>query len=291
MISVIITAYKEQKTIEKAIESILPQLKNKDEIIVVCPDKETEKAAKKFKRIKHIKDPGKGKPAALNLAFKKVKGEILILTDGDVYISKNAVKEILKPFKDNKVGAVSGRPVSTNPKDSMFGYFSHLLTDAGAHEERTKRQKENKYLICSGYLMAIRNSIIKKIPENSLSDDAVISNIIYSRGYRIKYAAKAVVYVKYPTNFKDWLKQKKRSAGGYLQIKELTNNKDQMRSFIKESSGIIAAIKYPKTTKEYYWTIKLILARLYLWFIIFIDIKLKKKEFSKIWKRVETTKN
>ena len=290
MISVIITAYKEQNTIGKVIESILPQLKNKDEIIVVCPDKETEKAAKKFK-IKHIKDQGKGKPAALNLAFKKAKGNILILTDGDVYISKNAIKEILKPFKDKKVGAVSGRPVSTNTRNTMLGFWSHLLTDIGAHETRILLRKKDKFIVCSGYLMGIRKNLIEKIPENSLSDDAVISNLIYSKSYKTAYAQEAKVFVKYPTTLKDWLKQKRRSAGGYLQIKELTNRKDEMRSFFKESFGIFRALRYPKTTKEYYWTIILVLARLYLWSVIFIDIKLKKKEFSKIWQRIETTKN
>ncbi len=290
MISIIITAYKEPNTISKAIESIIKQIKKEDELIVVCPDKETKEVALKYKKIKHIQDPGKGKPTALNLAFKKAKGEILILTDGDVFISENAVKEIIRPFEDKKVGAVSGRPISNNPKSNMLGFWSHLLTDIGAHETRILLRKKAKFIVCSGYLMAIKNKIIEKIPENSLSDDAVISNLIYAKGYKINYAPEAKVFVNYPTTFKDWIKQKKRSAGGYVQLRSLIQKKDEMRSFSKESLGIFRALRYPRTLKEFYFLFLLVLARLYLWFIILIDIKLKNKEFSKVWERIETTK-
>jgi cellulose synthase/poly-beta-1,6-N-acetylglucosamine synthase-like glycosyltransferase len=45
-----------------------------------------------------LKDPGKGKPTALNSGFRKVKGKILILTDGDVLIVKNSIKVSFEAF-------------------------------------------------------------------------------------------------------------------------------------------------------------------------------------------------
>src|SRR3990167_5285514 len=128
MISIIVTAFKEEKTIGKCVESILSQnLKEKYEIIVACPDEETKKIALSYKGVKHFQDPGKGKSFALNLLFKKVKGDILIFTDGDVYLGKNAINEIIEKFQDPKVGFVGGRVVSQNEKTSMLGYWSHLL--------------------------------------------------------------------------------------------------------------------------------------------------------------------
>ena len=290
MISIIITAYKEQETIKKCIESIINQkIEDNYEIIVLCPDKETKEAALKYK-VRHIEDPGLGKPTAINLALERAQGELLILTDGDVFLEKDSISKLTKFFEDKSIGIVSGRPVSLNPKNNMLGFWSHLLTDAGAHLTRLEKDKNNKFLVCSGYLMAIRNNVIKKIPENSLSDDAIISNLVYLKGYKTKYSPESIVYVKFPTNFKDWIKQKRRSTGGYLQIKELINTKDKMRSFTKESSGILKALSYPKTAKEYLWTFSLIIARLYLWVDILINIKLRKKEFSDIWQRAETTK-
>lgn len=291
MLSIILTAYKEPKTIGKAIESFTDQGIKDYELLALCPDRETadviKRYAKKDKRIKYIKDPGKGKPTALNIAFKKAKGSILVLSDGDVFVSKGSVNLLLKHFKGKKIGAVTGRPVSISARGNMLGYWSHLLTDA-AHKTRSERKC--KFIDCSGYLYAIRN-IIKDIPKGSLSDDAVISHLIWKHGYKIDYEPRAEVYVKYPTTFSDWIKQKKRSAGGYNQLNRYFGKVERMRSFSREIIfGWYKAITYPKNIKEFFWTLILFIARLYLWLLIFIDINIRKEPFEKTWQRVESTK-
>jgi cellulose synthase/poly-beta-1,6-N-acetylglucosamine synthase-like glycosyltransferase len=303
MISIIITTFKEPKTLPRAIESILDEDIPDSELIVVAPDEETEKIVKIFfdrlsannRReqnisIKYLKDKGVGKPAALNLAFKEAGGEILVLTDGDVFIERGAIKKLLKYFTNGKVGAVSGRPVSINQRGNIFGYWSHFLTDAADYLRR-KKAKIGDYLVCSGYLYAIRN-IIKKIPEDTLIEDSVISQMIWQKGYEIAYEPEARVYVKYPDNFKDWIKQKIRTTGGYSQKFKIKNSKLKtpvMRSFRKEiGDGIKLLFTYPKNFKEFWWTILLYLARLYLWILILWQITF----FKKIpWLRVESTKS
>lgn len=285
MISIIITAFKEPNTIGKAIDAILEQKIPNSEIIVTCPDQETKDAIKKYKKVKHVQDEGKGKPAALNLIFKKAKGDILVLTDGDVFTAPNSIKELLRPFEDKQVGLVSSHPISIERRDTMLGFWSHLLTDV-AHRVRSR----SRLIIGSGYLMAIRKGIVESIPENALSDDAVISHLIYEKGYKTVYAPEAKVFVKYPTNFKDWIKQKKRSAGGYVQLSQYIKSKQRMRSFSKESQGIFMVLPYCKNGKQTLWVGMLVLARMYLWLLIFLDVKVKRKPFKQLWLRVESTK-
>ncbi len=290
MISIIITGYKEPKTIGRAIEQILKnRIKDKFELIVTAPDEETLNVAKTYalkdKRIKLLKDEGKGKPSALNKIFKKVKGDILVLTDADVYVSENSIQLLIDKLKDKKIGAVSGHPVPTNSKDSKLGYWANLLTEM-VHQWR----KKAKFISCSGYLYAIRKELLQPMPEDTLSDDAYNSHIVKNKGYGIDYSEKSLVYVKYPDSFSDWIKQKKRSAGGYNQIKYIFKEKNIDRSLTKESAGIFQVLKYPKTFKEYFWTIELIFARIYLWLLIFWDINIKKTEFKKVWVRIESTK-
>ena len=292
MISIIITAYKEEKTIGKAIEFIIANNLKDYEIIVTAPDDETLNIAKSYqkdnKRIKLLRDTGKGKPAALNQALLRSKGEILILTDGDIYIDKNSLKPLLKPFERKEIGAVSGNPVSLNHKDNMLGYWAYWLTRV-ASDRRIESVKNNKRFFCSGYLFAIRKSLFPSLPENLLSEDGYISNIVYEKGYLIDYSPKSIAYIRYPTNFKDWIIQKKRSAGGYNQIKKLT--KIEMRSFKKESiGGIFYFFKYISNFREFLWLIELFFARIYLWIVIYRDINIKKKSHGEIWKRVESTK-
>ncbi len=296
MLSIIITAFKEPKTIIRAIKAFLNQgIEDEFEILIVCPDRETQQIALEYARknpkIRLIKDKGQGKPQALNLAFTRAQGDILILSDGDVYIGENSVSELVKPLKNSKIGASSGRPISLNSRDTLLGFWSCLLTNAGAHLERLNRANQGKFLACSGYLYAIRKGIVQKIPEKVLSDDVIISHIIWQKGYKIVYSPEAKVYVKYPSNFRDWLTQKRRSAGGYMQINKYFKNPPRMRSFSREIiSGTFKALSYPKTLKEFWWTLLLFFARLYLWVIIFWDQRIKKPGFEEMWKRVESTK-
>jgi len=289
--SIIITAYKEPKTIGKAIQSILNNNLKDYEILVTAPDKETLDVAraysKKNKCVKTCIDPGEGKPFALNLAVAKAKGDILVLTDGDVYISDDALHYLLQPFERKETGACSGNPVSIDSRKNMMGYWGYVLSSV-ANERRIKAIELNRRFFCSGYLFAIRKNLFPKLKKEILSEDGFISHNVYEKGYKIAYAEKAKVFIKYPTHFKDWIIQKKRSAGGYSQIKKMIGT--EIRSFKKESSGAFQVLKYIHSFKELIWMKTLFLARIYLWLVIHRDITIKNKSHKEIWKRVESTK-
>ena len=312
MISVIITSWKEPNTIGKCIKCIADRkysgLKEEFEIIQLSPDKETLDAgmymAKKLgldkKEFIQIQDQRKGKPSALKLAFKKAKGEIWILTDGDTYFEKNAVKYLLEPFKNRKVGGVSGRAVAMNKKNSMFGYWGNLLSDA-AHHRRiiTMNKKEGNYYLSdkkffpmSGYIMALRNFNFD-IPPNVLSDDAYLSYSIRNIGKEIAYSPLAKCYVKYPTNLKDYYNQKVRSLGGFIQLKEFgVFQKDkQSRSFLIELKYASFVLKYATNFKEFMWSLTLFPVRLITWIKIFWERVILKKDMPKTgWERIQSTK-
>jgi len=297
MISIIITSFKEPGTIGRAIESFQNQkeIGDKVEIIVVAPDEETlevvRKYAKKDKQIKIFKDPGKGKSYALNLLLPKLKGEIIILSDGDVYVSENSVQEILKKFEDEKVGCVSGRPVPQNSRNNLFGYWSHLLCDAGAHEARLKRDKKEKYFECSGYLWAFRNKIIRKFLTD-VPEDSVVPLLFYKRGYKIAYASDAKVYVSYPKNLRDFIDQKKRTTKAHIQMSNYYNfNKlPKTKSFKNELFESYRAFLYPGNFKEFFWTVILFPLKLYIWALSYYHVKIIKKYHKDGWTAIKSTK-
>ena len=298
MISIIITAFKEADSVRKAIIKFRNQLNwpkehNFYELLVVAPDRETELVCEEFKGVRYIKDPGVGKPAALNIAFREAKGEILVLTDGDVYPNQYAIRELSKFFSHSqKVGAVSGRPRSINSRNNILGYWSHLLVDM-ADQTRRKCTKERKSIVCTGYLYAVSKKAIEgmNMPEDILSDDAYISYYIENRGFKILYAAGAQIFVKYPSTFSDWIKQKARSTGGYTQLEQLhVAPKNPMRGFKQEAKEIITIFKYARNLKEFMWTGMLVLARIYLWLRIYYERRLKNKSFEQTWVRINSTK-
>lgn len=287
MISIIITTYKEKDTLPKCLTAILTQTLTIDhEIFVVGPDSDTENVVKQFAvtrpQVYYIRDQHLGKPAALNLAFKQTRGEILVLTDGDVWIGDNSLEKLLNLIANPNVGAVTGHPLPINPRNNIFGYWAHFLTNA-AHQTLLI----SKSFPCSGYFYAFRKKLINEIPEETFSEDGWITQQIRDQGYTVGYASEALVYVKYPTNFHDWLIQKKRSTGGYIQIKELKNERNIGNEI---AGGIRLFFTYPKNIQELYWTKLLYFSRLYLWLLIFWQIKIKKVNLKNIWQRVESTK-
>lgn len=288
-VSVLITAYREAATIGRALEALLPQVQGA-EVIVICPDDETAQAAAAYTGVTVLRDSGSGKPAALNMGLRQARGEIIILTDGDVTVGVGALAALVAPFDDPQVGAVSGRPVSISPRGTMLGYWSHLLTEAGAHAERLKRDAAGQFFVCSGYLYAIRARLIEHVPEDALAEDAVVSHLIGEQGYRVRYAPQAEVFVKYPTTYRDWLKQRVRSAGGYAQP-IIARSPLRMRSFWHEvAAGTWRAWRYPRTLREFLWTLALFAARLHLWLLIFWHVRVRREPLHRLWQRVESTK-
>lgn len=295
MISIIITSFKEPELVRKSIQSVLNNnIKGSYELIVAAPDQETEEVVKEFsknnKKIKYYKDPGKGKSFALNEIFKILKGDIWIFTDGDTEISNNAVEEILNEFKDENVGCVTGRPVSSNDKNTMLGFWSHLLYDAGAHKIRKELNDKNEFLECSGYLFAFKNNITRNIPLN-VAEDTIIPYLVTKKGYKVKYAENAKVYVKNPTTLKDFIKQRVRTAKAHETLERYAPFFPKVKSLRNEiKKGTLWALSYPKTIKEFTWTLLLFPTRLYIWMRVKLDHHILKKEYGDNWERVETTK-
>ena len=290
MIHIIITSYKEPKATLRAVNAFLNQKNVKEEfkIIVVDPFPKTEEFLKKNvkdDRVEFILDPGEGKPYALNMIFEMFYSEnpedILVFTDGDVYVSENALSEIVKAFKDKEVGGITGRPVSTNPRSTKFGYWSKLSYD-GIDKVRKKFDKKKYFMQCSGYLFAIRNGIVKEtLPD--VPEDCVIPYFVWKKGYRIAYLPKAEVYVQYPGNYEDWMKQRVRTIKAHENLNKIVPDMPRTKSFFNEiKEGLFFSLTHPKNLKEFLWLFQFYLARLHIYQKSFTEAK--KKAFDPAWR-------
>jgi cellulose synthase/poly-beta-1,6-N-acetylglucosamine synthase-like glycosyltransferase len=306
MISFLLTAWKEDKTIGKAIECLVKPdysgYAGEFELLVVAPDKETEEAAiAKVTQLgitthyRYFRDESKGKPRALNILFKEAKGDILVLTDGEVFLQQGAVKALVDKFKsDPETGGVSGRPIALNPKNNLLGYWAHLQADA-VHQMRLDRDKRQtgKFFPMSGYVMAVRN-LGYKFPEDLFLDDAYLSYDIFNRGYQISYAPEARVEVKYPTSWNDFIKQKFRSLIGFEQLwkYEIIKPETKSRSFSQEIGYFWFPLKYAHNLGEFIWSLLYYPVRLYLWVRnrFARDLAHNATSIRDVYVRTETTK-
>ena len=211
--------------------------------------------------------------------------DLFILTDGDVYVSNNSIKEIVDAFKDKEIGCITGKPVSVNSRDNKYGYWSHLLF-AGIDNARKKLFNKKKFFECSGYLFAIRKNVILDFPLET-SEDSIIPYLFWKKGYKIKYLKKAEVFVKNPENFKDWINQKIRNIKAHENLNKIVPDMPRTKSFLNEIKfGWYFLFMFPNSLKEFWWTIELYLARLYLYFRAFSELK-NKKHYNDGWRETE----
>jgi cellulose synthase/poly-beta-1,6-N-acetylglucosamine synthase-like glycosyltransferase len=206
-----------------------------------------------------------------------------------VVVADDALAPLLAPFEDPQVGAVSGHPISASPRDALLGYWSHLLTE-GIHQMRLARDRASQFLFCSGYLFAFRSALVDRVPGDALAEDAVISQLVAQRGYRVRYAPQAHVLVRYPTTYRDWLRQKVRSAGGHAQAYVRKSPLRMRSAWLEMLNGTRLALRYPRSPREFLWTLLLFAARLHLWLLVFVNVQLLRRPLTALWQRVETTK-
>jgi cellulose synthase/poly-beta-1,6-N-acetylglucosamine synthase-like glycosyltransferase len=112
-----------------------------------------------------------GKTQTLNAALPHLTGDIVVLSDANTFMDKDALKNLLRWFQDPSVGVVCGRLVLTDPhtgKNVDGAYWKY---------ETFLKQCESRLgalLGANGAIYAIRRSLLTPLPGNILVDDFVI---------------------------------------------------------------------------------------------------------------------
>ena len=108
-VSILMPAYNEEKVLGRAIESLI-EATYPDKEIIIIDDGSTDRTyaiALRYsgRGVKVLQRPNGGKSAALNYGLRFSKGEIIVCVDADSLVTKNAIIELVKRFRDPKVGA------------------------------------------------------------------------------------------------------------------------------------------------------------------------------------------
>lgn len=168
-----------------------------------------------------------GKTAALNRAMDYVETPIVVYTDANTMVNRNAIREIVSCFQDNKVGCVAGeKRIIVKDKDNAAGGGEGLYWK---YESTLKRLDGRLYsaMGAAGELFAIRTELFEKMDTDTLLDDFILSMRIVKRGYKIAYCAEAYAIESGSADMAEEEKRKVRIAAGGLQsiwrLRELLN--------------------------------------------------------------------
>jgi cellulose synthase/poly-beta-1,6-N-acetylglucosamine synthase-like glycosyltransferase len=123
-VSIIIAAYNEEKVIEDKINNTFEIDYPKDKFeIIVFSDASTDKTDEivgryQEKGVKLLRIEGKkGETYCQNKAVEIAKGKIIVFSDANSIYQKDAIKKLVRNFKDEQVGCVSGELKYISGKD------------------------------------------------------------------------------------------------------------------------------------------------------------------------------
>ncbi|MCE5205374.1 MAG: glycosyltransferase family 2 protein [Porphyromonadaceae bacterium] len=158
-----------------------------------------------------------GKTAAINRGMKSVTTPIVVFTDANTLINREAVKEIVKSFSDPRTGCVAGeKRIYTKAKDVV----SSGGEGAYWRYESTLKDLDSRFCTAvgaAGELFAIRTALFQEMREDTLLDDFVLSLQIARKGYRIAYCKNAYATESASLDMQEEEKRKVRIAAGGIQ--------------------------------------------------------------------------
>lgn len=252
-VSILISAFNEEKVIEERIKNIscLNYDFKKIEVLVGSDgsnDKTNEillALHKKYAWLKIFLFPKqRGKASVLNNLFDKSKNKIILFTDANTEFDKNALFVLVKKFNNENIGGVCGRLILSD----------NLVPDNESVEEKKYwvyetfiKNSEGKcgVLIGSnGGIFAIKKEFVTKIPiDKPVTDDLYLTLSVLAQGKKFVYDYDAIAYEDVGKNVSIEFSRKIRFAATNFQIipffKSLLFNKNFLLSYAYWSHKII----------------------------------------------------
>ena len=196
-VSLIVAAYNEEQVVAQKLENSLALDFPRDRIeIILVSDGSTDETAEvvhahKAEGIRLLDLPQNvGKASAQNQAVKQATGDILLFTDANVSLQRDAVRKLLQHFRDDKVGCAVGKVTYLNEAESGIsegeGFYWRY--------ELFVRQKESEIgnlLAGSGPIIAVRRELFEPL-DPGVSEDFVLPMRVAIKGYRTLYEPEAV---------------------------------------------------------------------------------------------------
>jgi cellulose synthase/poly-beta-1,6-N-acetylglucosamine synthase-like glycosyltransferase len=196
-VTILITAYNEEKAIRAKLENTLLIDYPKDKLeILVASDGSTDRTDAIVKQfadagVKLFRQDGrKGKTYTQNKAVEKASGEIILFSDATTFYEKDVLRVMLPNFADETIGCVAGRLIYVDESKSGVGKGAKSYWN---YETFLKKSESRACSLigASGCLYAVRRVAYQPMYAEACSD-FLICSVLFKQGLRSIYEPDAV---------------------------------------------------------------------------------------------------
>lgn len=198
-LTLLITAYNEERNIRAKLEQVLTLDYRRDKLeVIVASDGSTDGTdaiVREFadRGVKLVRVEGRvGKTETQNRAVRYATGEIVVFSDATTHYEPAALRNIVRNYADAAVGAVSGRYEYRNPRGAPIGFGSILFWKYENHI-KVLQTRIRTITGCCGCIYSVRRELYQPLPADVISD-LVEPLKILEKGYRIVFEPDAVAF-------------------------------------------------------------------------------------------------
>ncbi len=196
-VSVVVAAFNECDSIAGKVRNLLSLEYPADRIQFVIvtdgSDDGTEAVARRESggRVRVLHRPGReGKARAMERGVEASKGDVIVFMDANNLCPPDAISELVRPFADPQVGAVTGAKVVDGGVEALTVgeklYWRY---------ESAIKQAESQLGCCTGVigeLLAVRRELVPVFPPGLVQDDFFIAMQVARAGFNVAYAPRAL---------------------------------------------------------------------------------------------------
>ena len=222
-VSVIVPAFNEAVNIERSVRSLDASEYPEIEVLVV-DDGSTDGTGDLVERLdlprtRVLRQENAGKPAALNHGIAEARHDIVVMVDADTVFEPGTLRELVQPFRETDVGAVSGNTKVGNRR-RLLGRWQHIEYVMGFNLDRRLYDVLRCMPTVPGAIGAFRREALVEVGGVSgmtLAEDTDLTLAVGRAGWRVVYEENARGWTEAPATLRGLWRQRYRWCYGTLQ--------------------------------------------------------------------------
>ena len=221
--SVVVPAFNEAVGIERAVRSLAASDYPDFEVVLV-DDGSTDGTADiverlGLERVRAIRQPNGGKPAALNRGIAGARGDVIVMVDADTVFEPESLRKVIAPLAAPEVGAVSGNTKVGNRR-GLLALWQHIEYVMGFNLDRRLFDVLDCMPTVPGAIGAVRIEALIDVgglSGDTLAEDTDLTIAIGRAGWKVVYAEEARAWTEAPATLSALWRQRYRWSYGTMQ--------------------------------------------------------------------------
>jgi len=295
-----VCAFNEERNIKALLLDVLDQkgLPENVRIVVVasgCTDNTADivrKVIKDNRRLTLIEEEARtGKANAINLILATCPNGVLTLVDADIRLPQGTLARVFNAFSDKRIGVAGGLPVVGNSENGTIAESASIILRIMTWALKELSAK-GELAYTMGELYGFRTSLVQRIPDGVVNDDAYVATLVRSKGYKAVLAPGAQFLTRVPSSVPDYIAQRRRVTFGHIRVKAQTGRFATCMEGIAlgHKSILLRALVHEAASRPMSILRGVLVLELEVvaWLLAWLDLRSGKQHV--LWKRIETTK-